>query len=500
MAVESSRAAAAWPEIKQVVDHRPPHYPTAASHSLEWLFWDMDEIHGQAAMAEKLTMPRVPEKLREHRKLTSHFEPSMVSLGPYHHGKPHLHWIEPYKRMAARHFTGSISDRRNAYPFYEAVRQVSEEAIKCYGGYVRGLSQESFTQMMFLDGCFLLHFMLNVLEYERWDGELWSNVQPLSAVLRDIMLLENQIPFLVLDQLMAQKNALVERNIVQAMAAGEAATTVMPMNTRARNLPHIVRLFVLGLLKVPRHTVELFVKEAMQGVGRQQTVPQMEEDEPFHILDQLRMKLLGTNKRGGSDSIHGYQSYADIAYTFRSATELKAAGIGFYRSQTNSLMDVRFEKKLIAGKLFLPRIVVDDNTQPMFFNLIAYELSNRGRTDYGVVSYMGFMASLMNCDKDVEVLVSEGVLTNSLGSSSKVVELFKVLDMDVSNPGVYSSVKRNIEEFCNIRWRALVGRSIYSLSNNYFHSPWAAISFVTALYILSISSVQTYFTVYPSYK
>lgn len=67
----------------------------------------------------------------------------------------------------------------------------------------------------------------------------------------------------------------------------------------------------------------------------------------------------------------------------RSAIELHEAGIRFEKSKTQSLRDVSFDR----GVLRLPTIVVDDTTEYMLLNLIAFERQHVGAGNE-VISYI----------------------------------------------------------------------------------------------------------------
>uniref|UniRef100_A0A6N2N881 Uncharacterized protein n=1 Tax=Salix viminalis TaxID=40686 RepID=A0A6N2N881_SALVM len=85
--------------------------------------------------------------------------------------------------------------------FYKTVVDVAEEARRCYveDGSVELDDMTEFTKMMFLDGFFVIQFM-HCLLYDHENLKMTSHVAALVA--RDILLLENQLPFLVLRPLM----------------------------------------------------------------------------------------------------------------------------------------------------------------------------------------------------------------------------------------------------------------------------------------------------------
>jgi hypothetical protein len=71
-------------------------------------------------------------------------------------------------------------------------------------GTLKDMNDGEFAEMMLFDGCFLLQFMASVCR-RRDDDPLISRDEvrrSINTIVRDVMLLENQIPWLVLSSLM----------------------------------------------------------------------------------------------------------------------------------------------------------------------------------------------------------------------------------------------------------------------------------------------------------
>lgn len=84
--------------------------------------------------------------------------PSFVSLGPYHHGSPHLRETEELKHVAAHYFC-EMSGHSVAH-VYDKILHIAGEARSCYAdGAVANFTNAEFAVMMFLDGCYLLLYM-----------------------------------------------------------------------------------------------------------------------------------------------------------------------------------------------------------------------------------------------------------------------------------------------------------------------------------------------------
>uniref|UniRef100_A0ACD6AT44 Uncharacterized protein n=1 Tax=Avena sativa TaxID=4498 RepID=A0ACD6AT44_AVESA len=129
-----------------------------------------------------------------------------------------------------------------------------------------------------------------------------------------------------------------------------------------------------------------------------------------------------------------------------SAMEMHGAGIKFRTSMTNSLVDVHFRTTMLRWSrvLTMPRVTVDDSTEYLYLNLMAFERLHCCFNTH-VTAYVRFMDNLIESARDVALLCSKGVLKNMLGSNQELAHLFngtlvkgalmgKYMDMDDDNP------------------------------------------------------------------
>lgn len=168
----------------------------SSSHN-EWFEFIMSYRIPRKSESNRPKIQNVPQMLSRIESNKKCYEPMVVSIGPYHHGKPELSVVEERKILMTQKYIANIvgSDIGNVY---HQVAMVAEEARECYEGNLK-LSNEEFTQMMFLDGCFIVQFMYYTVKQER--GELGMKSDIMAFVQRDLLLLENQLPYLVLKKL-----------------------------------------------------------------------------------------------------------------------------------------------------------------------------------------------------------------------------------------------------------------------------------------------------------
>lgn len=168
----------------------------------------------------------------------------------------------------------------------------------------------------------------------------------------------------------------------------------------------------------------------------------------------------------------------------RCMTELNEAGIRFKKSETQSLRDISFNN----GILRLPSIVIDDSTESTFLNLIAFERFHVGAGNE-ITSYVFLMDNLIDSERDVALLNSNGIIQNAMGSDKAVAQLFNSLSKDTTLDPESSleNLHRRVNEYCKQpfhQWRA-------NLCHTYFRSPWALILLIAGIILFALAITST---------
>nr|XP_015865708.2 UPF0481 protein At3g47200-like [Ziziphus jujuba var. spinosa] len=149
-------------------------------------------------------IPKVPRLLRDLDKNKGCFDPRVVSIGPYHHGEAQLHEGEKLKTKLVRLHCKTPS---KVGALYKKVKDVASKAREFYDKGLKNIDDEAFTKMMFIDGCFILEFMIMCFppmgDQEYHPKKMITN--DIANVKRDLFLLENQLPYIVLEALMKDK-------------------------------------------------------------------------------------------------------------------------------------------------------------------------------------------------------------------------------------------------------------------------------------------------------
>nr|CAB3489955.1 unnamed protein product [Digitaria exilis] len=400
---------------------------------------------------------RVPACIKDLRPKA--YKPQVVSLGPFHHGDPELVSMEEHKCRALRHLL-----RRAKKPLEEfaaAVEEVADELASAYldlgAEWREGEGRERFLEMMIVDGCFLLEVMRatgldrtakNTGDYAPNDP-IFSHhgvLYMVPYIRRDMLMLENQLPLLLLERLVAVETSKPPNNDV------------------------INRMILRFMSTSPR----LPLSGASLGL---------------HALDLHRRNML----YGHYQPPHWRSGDVPEADIIRSAVELYEAGIRFKKSHSESLHDIRFRH----GVLSMPAVTVDDSTEYMFLNMMAFERLHVGAGN-DVTAYVFFMDNIIDSAKDVALLSSKGIIQNAVGSDKAVAKLFNSISKDVvlEDDSALDAVHREVNAYCRKPWNMWRANLVHT----YFRSPWAFMSLAAAIFLLVMTIMQTVYTVLSYYQ
>ena len=101
---------------------------------------------------------RVAHYLRNRKNIHKYYTPKLMSLGPIHHGAPHLKLGEKYKvTWASMHVQG---DRDIAQRLHQLVIQnINDLKDRYTEDAIRAFDDDELSWMLFLDGCALLQIL-----------------------------------------------------------------------------------------------------------------------------------------------------------------------------------------------------------------------------------------------------------------------------------------------------------------------------------------------------
>lgn len=409
--------------------------------------------------AEQATIFRVPHNIRAIDSLA--YEPKIVSLGPYHADNERL---GAWDDLKWRYFKKFLNRNPNKHlcDYLEEVEMLALAARTAYSEKL-GMDPGKFVEMMLLDCCFVVELLLVQMEEKQQAGmrmgpkwqeasstfeqdpmiSAWRWALPLLA--HDVMMLENQLPLVVL------------RSLLELASPG--ASLKEPLDYFFRNFPLTINIEKItdDNIKNSPHLLHL-----------------------FHTCIVPPKSMIA--KKSGKDSRPSHTPMP-------CARELREARVKFVKKEAASFLDISFH----GNEMEIPQVWVDDETNSLLRNLIALEQCYP-RAGIYVTTYAWFMDRIIDTPMDVALLRQHKIIENGLGSDEDVADVFNKLGKEVimDLQGCYLSdlgqaVTKHCDNKCNRRWA--------SLNHNYLTSPWAIISVFAAILLFLLTIIQTIFSV-----
>ncbi|XP_010468037.1 PREDICTED: UPF0481 protein At3g47200-like [Camelina sativa] len=319
------------------------------------------------------------------------YDPELVSIGPYHHGKEQLRTIEEeHKPRFLRMFAEEA--RKNGVARKDLMFAVSDcvEALRdSYAENLVGVDRDQLLNMMLMDGCFILTLFLSVsmgLELDTKDDPIFQTPSILNCIRSDLLLVENQVPFCLLETLLETSRISVTSDTLKKMA--------FKFFSDSRLLPKSSRL------------------------------SNFSTDEPKHLLDLMRQTLI-PDKETSPNQNHTIRPSRPCIV---SATRLCNNGLVLKpREKADTLLDIQLKE----GVLEIPPLILDDLSSQVFLNFVAFE-RHYGYCSKHIMSYVALMSCLINKKADVRILSKQGILKNCNESDYKEVSrFFKTVGEDV---------------------------------------------------------------------
>ncbi|KAH7853958.1 hypothetical protein Vadar_008515 [Vaccinium darrowii] len=404
----------------------------------------------------KRRIERVPLTMRRDERTKGYFDPRVVSIGSYHHGKEELQMAERIKPIVAELFiSGSGKDMDE---FRKNVMGIVDEARSCYlEGSTNKYPDMEFAEMMLLD-CLLVAAVIEtkpgyvnrIIQYE-----LITHLGPHDTLLlqNDILcLLENQISFQVLELLMS--------------------------------------------LKSKHHKLTAMLDKMLHSIYSQESTRQDKRiddtKQPIHLLEYVWLwqnKLSQSNRTPETST----RPIWDYYYSFKSVADLKAKGIYARRGSDPSQRDFKLKSFFFFAVLEIPPIILNPHYVKYISNHVAYEWMPNNPTNLPTMAYINFMKSLINTAEDVKELRARDILFTPCMSDEEAVQMFNIPTILVEDFSIYDEVKQRIQRHYNNKaktWSA-------ELIHNYFSSPWTFIAFAVAATLIILSFLHTFFTIFP---
>lgn len=411
--------------------------------------------------------------------------PRVVAIGPYHHGKEHLKKMEEVKKAAAYYFCQQHD--LDAEEAYEKVLSIVDKARGMYimqeTTSVQGMKDAAcFAAMMFRDACFLLLYM-DAYSRSYRDGNDEANQSFLrfsfsyrDSIDNDIMLLENQLPWLVVQVLVGALSEQGKKEcmtVVREFIAGMGDTFNVTEHVRSgeeKNKtdeeenkiyeenppPHLLALLRRRRTdeeKPQPHLLPQLQRSASDEENPESLLPQLQrsdEENPQPYL--LPLLLLGCCRTCAKESPKSKVTSISAI----SPMELEEIGIKLTASQKPLFSDMDLVKGRFLGELSLAPLSLSNTRASWLVNMAAFEVCTAA--SYGdnvnntsVCSYLALLAMFMDRKEDVHMLRSKGLL-HGPHSNKEMLAFFKSVMVHLPDSGSrFAHMMAKIEDYKHTR-------------------------------------------------
>ncbi|XP_061985028.1 UPF0481 protein At3g47200-like isoform X1 [Populus nigra] len=398
-----------------------------------------EELKTLHAFSNTCSIYRVPKRLRDSKEYA--YKPQLVSIGPIHHGKEELKEMEAHKKIYLQEFL-NLSEL-SVKECIAAVAEKETSLRNCYADNFENISTEDFVKMMLLDSSFIIMVFLKQLGpcFRINNDRIFDKSWMIEDIKMDTCLLENQIPFFILDDLVKLSKRQGGCSMIELTRDFLSST--------------------FGDSWVPKDILK-----------------QIKSSEVEHFVDFLR-KCQRPAERTKP------QPQPLETRTTPSAMELHHSGVKFKLGSKEKIFDMNFDYH--KGILEIPPLFLEDDTEKLFRNLHAFEQCH-SRVGY-VSDYIATIKDLVRGSNDVEILAKKGIIHNWLSDNDAVMSVLHDLDrgnkVSLDN-FYYTDVVEDLNKYCRKRRH----KWIAALKHNYFHNPWVSISVVAAGVLLILTVIQ----------
>jgi hypothetical protein len=430
----------------------------------------------QSELAERTCcIYNVPSTLHATNGKEAYFY-QFVSIGPRRSQSIVVKEMEKHKVK----FLADLLMRKNNLGFNDLIKSIEpheEKARECYSTEINlesFKSNDRFLRKMVLDGCFLIELFLKAADQKSSKDPLGKYMpQAVPRVYGDLLMVGNQIPFFVLEELFT--------TIKNKPDASE--TSRMPEESINASLSFLALRFIYKVMQWPDGVViEKFRPREIRATP--------ENQKPLHLLDLVRSSFIPAHD---PETPRNNEAACRLIH---SISKLRRVGIKLKLiEKAESFLDVKFRK----GAIQMPNIKMDYNMKTFLLNCLAFEQLH----EYHCLSkhftvYASFLDCLVNTASDVGHLCESNIVDSYFGSHDDVAQFINKMGKDLAFDDsqfylshVFKDVSDRYQSKYSVQWA--------SFKSTYFNSPWSFISALAALVLLVLTLSQTFYTIYAYY-
>lgn len=471
----------------------------------------------------------VPKALSS-QKLEAYI-PQLIALGPYHHLRPELYHMERYKLAAIK----QISTQEQLFSFQHLVisrlKEIDTCTRACYNKFM-DYDQDTLAWIVAIDGCFLLSLV------DSYKKSVFDN----TIITRDILMVENQIPYILLQEIRKclhlcsdshdfdhdHDHELLNTFIDFCESQSPLKITVDRENYRRKPhhlldlMYHLIIDFV-GRVPTPRQDgppreVPVFVDVIYRSASKIDDVddPDVIHENVGAILDMVEsmgnkraqailkpVKMVsdipwssisgmfrkGTLQHGeeNSNNVSDEEiAIPSVSHLYRYA-DLKCRPLGC----NEMINEIKFVEK--EAILYLPVLNLNSSSECILRNLVAYEAAT-SKSSLEFARYVNLMNGIVDTAEDVKLLKQNGVIFATL-TDEEIADLFNGMKRFYVKTNQKSNIEVAIKKVNDYYDKKLMVRIIRKAKKNLYAS-WKCLALFSTVLLFIVLGIQSFCSVY----
>ncbi|KAM7489262.1 hypothetical protein LguiB_026746 [Lonicera macranthoides] len=486
--------------------------------------------------------------------------PQQIAFGPCHYFRPEMYEMERYKLAAAKRAQNQLENLKFEH-LVEKLRKFEPRIRACYHRYL-SFSGETLGWMMAVDACFLLEFLQ---VYAVKEGQVLrrgsSRMSHLldatggksahNAILRDMAMLENQIPMFLLRKMLKFQlsSSQLADDMLLSMLVG-LCKELLPFkmtehlpNVQVKNRAHVLDFLYHMIVPETEELPEIFEVEERKNeeeneggsktFGESSHVKQLLHmiykhlsklnhglvhilkrvlSKPVKLIVKLPWTILSKlpgikilkkplevlfssaddNNKGKLENEDSGISKPPLVekISIPSVTDLLKSGV--YFSPTNGgVMDISFDNKTFT--LYLPVVSLDVNTGVILRNLVAYEAC-KASGPLVFTRYTELMNGIIDTEEDAKFLRERGIIVNRLKSDEEVANLWNGMSKSIKLTKVpfLDKVIEDVNKYHSGRWKV----KVRNFMKVYVFGSWQCLTLLATIMMLCLMTLQAFCSVY----
>nr|GMD76975.1 putative UPF0481 protein At3g02645 [Ipomoea batatas] len=448
------------------------------------------------------------------------YTPQLVGMGPYHHLMPELYHMERYKLAAIKQILDPSQILNFQHIVVDKLKQMDPMIRACYSR-LMDLQEGTLAWIIAIDGLFLIHVLHTLSSSYDSRGD--------NILTRDIILLENQIPVVLLKEilkLLELSSPFHEEVLFSMLLRFCEAHSPLKISMESRNFNdsrqplHLLDLMYHLIVKdkSPESCFEVPIQEIQKGSSETKLIVNEEEEEEDNqdqdMLENIEeiidfVESVGPKPTGKIIKpvkvVTNVIPWTTISGLFRTATKIdgddedeitipSVASLWRYSRvkcspilQGGGICSIKFDEH--ESTLYLPVITLNSCSEVILRNLVAYEASMLKST-LEFARYVNLMNGIVDTAEDVRILRQNGVIKATL-SDQETADLFNGMKRFFTKPDKRSNIEVAIKKVNEYYDRRMVVRFYRRMKKNADIS-WKILALVSFILTLAMLAFQTF--------